>query len=85
MSSKYVQPKILAFFVLIKMNDYDKYQEKIKIKKKKKSFLSWVKSRSSIIISLKLYSLSKMSGVILKQNYKNVHKAPFCHIYFYTK
>ena len=36
MSSKYVQPKILAFFVLIKMNDYDKYQEKIKIKKKKK-------------------------------------------------
>ena len=36
MSSKYVQPKILAFFVLIKMNDYDKYKEKIKIKKKKK-------------------------------------------------
>ena len=84
MSSKYVQPNILAFSALIKMNDYDKYQEKIKIKKKK-SFLSWVKSRSSIIISLKLYSLSKMSGVILKQNYKNVHKAPFCHIYFYTK
>ena len=85
MSSKYVQPKILAFFVLIKMNDYDKYQEKIKIKKKKKSFLSWVKSRSSIIISLKLYSLSKMCGVILKQDYRNVYKVPFCHIFFYAK
>ena len=35
MSSKYVQPNILAFSALIKMNDYDKYQEKIKIKKKK--------------------------------------------------
>ena len=38
MSSKYVQPKMLAFFALIKMNDYDKYQEKIKIKKKKDQF-----------------------------------------------
>ena len=48
MSSKYVQPKILAFFVLIKMNDYGKYQEKIKIKKKKKKIISLMSEISFI-------------------------------------
>ena len=67
------------------MNDYDKYQEKINVFFKKKSLNSRAKSRSSIIISLRLYSLSKISGVVLKQKLQKRSLGFFFHIFFYTK
>ena len=66
MSSKYVQPKILAFFMLIKSEWLRQISRENK-DLKKKSLNSRVKSRPSIIISLKSYYSSKICRVIREQ------------------